>query len=150
MPCVTSAWVCESCFGLLSERVSCWIDIFVVAYCWAGGVLKWRKSPSVFNHYFHIKCTLPPLSFSSLSHAHTFTHMDMRTHLILTIIVPLLICRPLRSQQNDSCHRVPITPTQQGIKDKQTCGHRKRRKWCVCVCVHFVCPCVSAVELQCE
>lgn len=36
--------------------------------------------------------------------------------------------------QNDSCHRVPITPTQQGIKDKQTCSHRKRRWNDVCYC----------------
>lgn len=75
----------------------------------------------------------PPALHLPLSHthacknAHTFTLTDMRTHLILTIIVPLLICSPLRSQQNDSCHRVPITPTQQGIKDKQTCGQRRTR-----------------------
>lgn len=64
-----------------------------------------KTSLSVFNH-FHIE------------NMHTFMHMH--AHLILTINTPRLICSPVRSRQNDSCHRVPITTTQQGIKDKQT------------------------------
>lgn len=102
-------------------------------------------SLSVFNHYFHIECT-PPSCPQLGHHAHTFAWMCS----------PSCACTYTWSWQSarhywsavrwghgrmTAVTESPLPPTQQGIKDKQTCGYRKRRWNDVCVTVGVVrCP----------
>lgn len=168
-PCHISLRECESCFGLLSEPVSCWTDIFGVAYCWAWGVSEWRKSLSVFNHYFHIKCTPCARSSSppcSPSHAHTTSSVQvcMNTHTLSHRHTHTYAqtCTDTWSWQS-SCHywsRVrwghgrmtavtesPLPPRSRELKTNKPAARGKGGE---IVCVHRVCPCVAAAELQYE
>lgn len=116
MPCVTSASQCVMFWPVVRRNLLLHMRICSGILLNLEGSSRRKTSLSVFNH-FHIE--------------NVCTFMHMHAHLILTINTPRLICDPVRSQQNDSCHSVPVPPTQQGIKDKQTStiGRGAEMKW---------------------
>lgn len=146
-------------FGL-HVRLSLLLNAYILSGILLGlGGLEPRKSLSVLNDYFHIKCTThhlircpsqPRTHTLTTCHLHTHTNFYTHKHAHTPDSDNQCATTDLQSvevmakwQLSQSAHS---PPTLQGIKDKQTCSDWMRNRNCVWMWI-LLWPCRVKVKV---